>query len=108
VADAALIGHAAAVTFMVAAGLVFEIIAAFCSSPQTLEINAAARARTLMRWVLIGLAVAALFVIIAAAPLGGGSPALFGGALAGALMGAAYAYAKHCGLRDGGPATESY
>lgn len=103
-----LLGHDGAVTFMVAAGLVFEIIAAFCSSPQTAELNARARAATLMKWVKIGLAVAFVFVMIAATTLKGGSPALWGGALAGASLGIAYVYARHAGLRDGGPGTETY
>ena len=107
-ADTALIGSDDAVTFMVSAGLVFEIIAAACSSPQTTELNAGPRSKTLMKWVLIGLAMAAEFVAIAVIWLKGGGPAIFGGALAGAQMGALYAYAKHAGLRDGGPATENY
>jgi len=108
VADISAIGHDAAVAFMVAAGLVFEIIAAFCSSPQTMEINAKARAATLMKWVLLGLATSALFVAIAAWGMGGGGHALWGGALAGAILGAAYVYAKHSGLRNAGPGTETY
>lgn len=107
-ADAGLIGSDQAVTFMVSAGLVFEIIAAACSSPQTTELNAGARSKTLMKWVLIGLALSAEFVLIAAFVLRGGGPAILGGALAGAQMGALYAYAKSCGLRNGGPATETY
>jgi hypothetical protein len=109
VADTTLIGSSEdAVTFMVSAGLVFEIIAAACSSPQTTELNAGARSKTLWKWVLIGLALAAEFVLIAAFWLRGGWPAILGGALAGAQMGALYAYAKNCGLRDAGPATETY
>lgn len=107
-ADLAAIGEDDAQTFMIAAGLVFEIIAAFCSSPQTAEINADKRAGTLMKWVKIGLAVAFVFVLIAATILRGGSAALWGGALAGASLGIAYVYAKHSGLRNGGPATETY
>ena len=107
-ADLASIGMSDAQTFMIAAGLVFEIIAAFCSSPQTAELNAAARAATLMKWVTIGLFVSFVFVFIAATILKGGAPALWGGALAGATLGIAYVYAKHCGLNNGGPATESY
>lgn len=107
-ADAALIGSDDAVTFMVSAGLVFEIIAAACSSPQTTELNAGPRSKTLMKWVGIGLVMAAEFVLIAATWLKGGWPAVLGGALAGAQMGALYAYAKSCGLRDGGPSTENY
>ena len=50
------------IAFLVAAGIVYEIIAAACSSPQTTEINASTRAGTLMKWVHIGLAQSALFV----------------------------------------------
>lgn len=106
-ADASLIGGDSAVTFMVSAGLVFEIIAAFCSSPQTAEINASTRAGTLMKWVKTGLGAAAVFVFIAATQMKGGWPAVYGGALAGAMLGVAYAYAKSSGLRHGGPSTES-
>jgi hypothetical protein len=95
------------VAFMVSAGLVFEIIAAFCSSPQTAEINASKRSATLMKWVYLGLGASAVFVVIAAGPLKGGKPAIFGGALAGAMLGAAYVYAKQCGLRSPGPSTET-
>lgn len=107
-ADLASIGTDDGVTFMVSAGLVFEIIAAFCSSPQTAEINADRRSATLMKWVYLGLGTSAVFVLIAAGPMKGGKPAIYGGALAGAMLGAAYVYAKRCGLRSGGPSTETY
>lgn len=107
-ADFAAIGSKDDVTFMVSAGLVFEIIAAFCSSPQTAELNAHARAGTLMKWVGLGLGASALFVLIAAVKFKGGAPAIYGGALAGALLGGAYVYAKNSGLRNGGPGTETY
>jgi hypothetical protein len=108
VADAALIGSDNAVTFMVSAGLVYEIIAAACSSPQTAEINAAKRSATLMKWVKIGLAQAAFFVLIAATVMHGGWPAVLGGALAAVIMYGCYGYANRTGLRNGGPSTESY
>jgi len=108
VADAALIGSDNAVTFMVSAGLVYEIIAAACSSPQTTEINAAARSDTLMKWVHLGLAQAALFVLIAAWLDRNHWPAILGGSLAGALMYLQYAHARKAGLRNGGPGTETY
>jgi len=108
VADLTALGVSDAQSFMIAAGLVFEIIAAFCSSPQTAELNAHARSKTLMKWVALGLGASALFVFIAAGPLKGGGSAIFGGALAGAILGIAYIYAKHSGLANGGPATESY
>lgn len=106
-ADLTSIGADDAVTFMVSAGLVYEIIAAACSSPQTAEINASRRSATLMKWVKIGLAQSALFVLIAATWLKGGWPAVWGGVLAGVLMGWSYIYANRSGLAAGGPSTES-
>lgn len=97
-----------AVTFMVSAGLVYEIIAAACSSPQTAEINAAKRSATLMKWVKIGLAQSALFVAIAAFVLGGNGPALMGGALAAGIMWFSYDHANRSGLAQAGPGTEQY
>lgn len=107
-ADMSLVGSSRAITFMVAAGLVYEIIAAACSSPQTTEINAGARADTLMKWVIIGMVQAAVFVAIATMLDKDKWPSLMGGGLAGAMMWASYAHAKAAGLRNGGPTTESY
>lgn len=107
-ADAALVGSSDAVTFMVSAGLVYEIIAAACSSPQTTEINARSRSDTLMKWVKLGLGQAALFVAIAAYLDRKHWPALLGGGLAGALMWAQYAHARAAGLRSDRPGTEQY
>jgi len=108
VADLGALNEHDSVRFMVSAGLVFEIIAAFCSSPQTAELNAATRSQTLMKWVVLGLGASAVFVYIAAGPLKGGRPAVYGGVLAGAMLGAAYVYANKCGLSSGQPGTESY
>jgi hypothetical protein len=94
-------------TFLISAGIVYEIIAAACSSPQTTEINADTRSETLMKWVYIGLAQSAGF--IAAACLiepGGRGPILAGGGAAAAVMYVSYAYARRCGLHDGKPGTE--
>jgi hypothetical protein len=107
-ADLSALGISDAQTFMIAAGLVFEIIAAFCSSPQTAELNAHARSQTLMKWVGLGLAASAIFVYIAAGPLHGGTAALYGGVLAGAILGVAYVYANKSGLASNEPGTESY
>jgi hypothetical protein len=96
-----------AVEFMVAAGLVFEIIAAACSSPQTTEINAATRADTLMKWVIIGMVMSAVFVLIAAMMSPNKWPPLLGGGLAGGMLWAAYAHAKSAGLASCLPGTES-
>jgi hypothetical protein len=107
-ADMSLIGNDDAVTFMVSAGLVYEIIAAACSSPQTTEINASIRADTLMKWVMIGFVQAALFVIIASLMDKSRWPALLGGGMAGVFMWMSYAHAKAAGIKNGGPATETY
>lgn len=95
-----------AVTFMVSGGLVFEIIAGMCSSPQTAEINAGKRAETLMKWVIIGLVTAALFVAIAVYLDEDRWPSILGGGLAGAILWAAYAHAKDSGLKSELPGTE--
>jgi hypothetical protein len=103
-----LVGSTDAITFMVAAGLVYEIIAAACSSPQTTEINANVRADTLMKWVIIGMVQAAVFVLIATAMDKKRWPSLLGGGLAGVMMWTSYAHAKSAGLKNGGPPTEQY
>lgn len=107
-ADIAAVDQDDAIAFMVSAGLVYEIIAAACSSPQTTEINASARADTLMKWVKLGLAQAALFVVIAACLGKRRWPALLGGGLAGALMWGQYVHARSAGLRNDAPGTEQY
>lgn len=99
-----------AVVFMVSAGLVYEIVAAACSSPQTTEINAESRSDTLMKWVKLGLGQAALFVMIAVFLAKGEKrklAALMGGGLAGGIMWLSYIHAKQAGLDSGEPGTES-
>lgn len=97
------------VAFLVSAGLVYEAIAAACSSPQTMEINAKARAGTLMKWVNLGVGQAALFVIIAAMVDSKHRLAILsGGGLAATLMYCQYAHAKKSGLRSQEPGTEEY
>lgn len=101
-ADAAVVGISAAV--------VYDVISATNSSPQTTEINAAKRADTLMKWVHIGLAQAALFVaiMVLAEPPGKKWRPLLGGGLAMVLLYLQYDHAKRAGLESGGPPTESY
>lgn len=107
-ADASLLGSQSnAVTFMVSAGLVYEIIAAACSSPQTTEINAKTRSETLMKWVKIGLIQAAIFVAIAVMLDKERWPAALGGSLAGLMMWFSYVHAQAAGLKGGGPSTET-
>ena len=93
--------------FLVSAGIVYEIIAAACSSPQTTEINAHARADTLMKWVHIGLVQALGFVIVAAWWDKRHRAAIItGGGLAAALMYYQYDHAKKAGLASPEPGTE--
>lgn len=97
------------IAFLVSAGLVYEAIAAACSSPQTMEVNAKARADTLMKWVNLGVAQAALFVLLAAwVDKRHRAAILAGGGLAAALMYAQYVHAKASGLKSDAPGTESY
>lgn len=93
--------------FLVSAGIVYEIVAAACSSPQTTEINASTRADTLMKWVGIGLVQAAGFVTIAAfMDQRHRLEIVAGGALGAGLMYASYVHAKRAGLANPGPTTE--
>jgi hypothetical protein len=94
--------------FLISAGLVYEAIAAACSSPQTAEINADKRAETLMKWVHLGVGQAAMFVIIAAAvDRQHRVEIISGGALGIGIMYAQYLHAKSAGLKNGGAGTES-
>lgn len=106
----AAIAGTAVISFLVSGGLVYEIIAAACSSPQTTEINAGKRAKTLMKWVHVGIGQAAIFVAIAAylAAHSGGSPlaVILGGTLAAVLMYVSYWHAKKAGLASGECGTE--
>jgi hypothetical protein len=102
-------GGSPGIAFLVSAGVVYEIMAAACSSPQTTELNADRRADTLMKWVHIGIAQSVLFV--------GASiviekqytkPILIGAGLAMGIQYACYIYAKNSGLASGEPGTEKY
>jgi hypothetical protein len=96
------------VAFLVSSGIVFEIIAAACSSPQTAEINADKRAETLMKWVNIGIGTSAAFVFIAACiDRKHAKPIVAGGLLAGSIMYVYYAHAKQAGLQSCEEGTES-
>lgn len=100
-------GKDSGVPFLVAAGIVYEIIAAACSSPQTAEINASSRASTLMKWVHIGLAQSVFFIGIAASvDPKHAKPIVVGGALAGGIMYYSYTHAMQAGLASSAPGTE--
>ena len=95
------------VAFLVSAGIVYEIIAAACSSPQTTEINAKSRSETLMKWVYLGIGQSAVFVLAAAMiDKKHSAPILAGGTLAAIIMYASYVHAKSAGLRSCEPGTE--
>lgn len=95
------------IAFVVSAGIVYEIIAAACSSPQTAEINANSRSDTLMKWVHLGIAQAALFVVAAAVIDKKHRVAILaGGITAGVLMYVQYVHALKAGLASNEPGTE--
>lgn len=95
------------VAFLVSAGIVYEIIAAACSSPQTTEINAGTRAPTLMKWVHLGIVQAALFVGAAAVlDRRHRRQILAGGGTAMVLMYGQYLHARQAGLASSAPGTE--
>lgn len=86
--------------FLVSAGIVYEIIAAACSSPQTAEINIGKRGDTLMKWVHIGVGTSVVFVVIAAwIDPSHRSAILSGGSLAAVIMYAYYVHAKSAGMK---------
>lgn len=96
------------IAFLVSAGIVYEIIAAACSSPQTTEINADKRADTLFKWVHIGIGQAALFIALAAYFDKEHREAIIaGGAMAGVLMYGQYYHAREAGMKSVAPGTES-
>lgn len=98
------------IAFLVSAGIVAEIIAKACSSPQTTELNADKRAPTLMKWVMIGEAEAALFVAIAAMiDPRHRSAIIAGGITEGVITWLEYQHGKAAGLAASDqPTTESY
>lgn len=97
-----------AISVAVYAELVYTVISASCSSPQTAEINAHARAGTLMKWVHIGLVQGAAFGVLGALLDKRRWPPLLGAGLAMVALYAQYRHALSCGLRSGGPTTEQY
>jgi len=105
------LGGNAAIGVAVYAELVYTVISASCSSPQTTEINADKRADTLMKWVYIGLAQGAAFGLLGAwlASKGGYSPwpPLAGAGIAMVLLYTQYRHALVSGLAHCGPGTES-
>lgn len=93
----------------VTAELVYQLVGANMSSPQTAELNAEARAPTIDKWVRLTNAEATgwiLLLMILARKLW--PYVLLGGLIAAVGMYAKYRYAIASGLRDGQPGTEHY
>lgn len=95
-----------AIAFLVAAGLVYEAIAAACSSPQTVQINAKKRSKDLMKWVNIGVIQGLGLVGAAAVLTKRPGPVVLGGGVAAALMYVQYVHARNAGLKSSAPGTE--
>lgn len=97
------------IAFLVAAGIVAEIVAKACSSPQTTELNADRRGPTLMKWVNIGMLEAAVFVAAAAwLDPSHRTPILLGGISEGAITYAEYWHGKTAGEKSTEPGTENW
>jgi hypothetical protein len=94
-------------TVAVAAEMVYQLVGSNMSSPQTAELNAAARAPTIQKWVNLTNAEAVAWIVFLCLLDGSLWPAL-GGGLAAAGMYLKYAYAIKAGLASGEPGTEQY
>jgi hypothetical protein len=96
-----------AVKVAVYATLMYDIISATNSSPQTTEINASKRAATLMKWVHLGLVQGLLFVAIGMYLDKERWPPLLGGGVAAVLLYGQYLHALKAGIQSPGETTES-
>lgn len=96
-----------AVKVAVYATLMYDIISATNSSPQTTEINAQKRAATLMKWVHLGIAQGLLFVLIGMYLDKERWPPLLGGGLAAVILYAQYQHALRSGTQHPGETTEN-
>jgi hypothetical protein len=98
------------IAFIVAFGVVAEIVAMCCSSPQTAEINIRKRAETLMKWVHIGQGLSAALIVAAAMIDKKHRVAILAGGIAAMItVEALYAHARQAGLAQAGQAeTEQY
>ncbi len=97
-----------AVVLAIFATLMYDVISATNSSPQTTEINASLRADSLMKWVHLGLAQGVAFAVLGSIlePRHRSAP-LVGAGLAGGLMYMQYLHALQSGLESKEPGTET-
>lgn len=94
-------------TVAVAAEMVYQLVGSNMSSPQTAELNAAARAPTISKWVNLTNVEAAAWIIFLCL-LDGSLWPLLGGGLALGGMVLKYSYAIRSGLASAEPGTEVY
>jgi|SRR5215469_3037928 len=94
-------------TVAVAAEMVYQLVGSNMSSPQTAELNAAARAPTISKWVNLTNAEAVAWIIFLCVLDQSLWPALGGGLALGGMV-LKYRYAISSGLSSGAPATENY
>ena len=91
----------------VSAELIYQLVGANMSSPQTAELNAGARAPTIAKWVNLTNIEAAGWTALLCL-LDGSLWPLMGGVLAAVGMYFKYQYAIDSGLKSPEPGTESY
>jgi len=96
-----------AILAAVYATFALDVFSTFTSSPQSTEINAAARADTLMKWVKIGLVVAVAGGAVGSYAARSATP-LIATTVVAASMFYLYEHAKQRGLDSNAPGTESY
>jgi len=95
------------ITVAVAAEMVYQLVGSNMSSPQTAELNAAARAPTIQKWVNLTNAEAIAWVAFLCV-LDGSLWPLLGGGLALGGMVLKYRYAINSGLASSEAGTERY
>lgn len=96
-----------AILVAVYATFALDVFSTFTSSPQTTELNAAARADTLMKWVKIGAVVALAGGAIGSFTSRSAWPLVATTTVAAAMF-YFYEHAKNKGLENGGATTERY
>jgi hypothetical protein len=94
-------------TVAVAAEMVYQLVGSNMSSPQTAELNAAARAPTIQKWVNLTNVEAAAWIIFLCL-LDASLWPLLGGGLALGGMVLKYSYAIRSGLDSAEQGTEAY
>jgi hypothetical protein len=91
----------------VSAEMVYQLVGSNMSSPQTAELNAAARAPTISKWVTMTNFEAFAWIVFLCILDKSFWPALGGGLALGGMF-FKYRYAISAGLKNGAPATEKY